>query len=217
VKYLDYKKSEIKLVDETPDFRCKSCAKEPETVQWIEKYVKDGDNFLDIGANIGAYSLIAASLGARVTAFEPAIPNFDLLFRNIVLNRFDGVIDPMPFMVSDGDGLKDFGYSEYSPGAALHNMNNDSLWHWVQAYKLDSIIFDQPDHVKIDVDGYEDKVLYGAINLLMERPAQTMQVEIPSTSDALIQWLYQFGYEVIKQTIRNDSKYRNVLFLYKGK
>ena len=62
---LDFEKSDIHLSIESDieyTTRLASCAKEPEMITWFEKFFKEGDVFYDIGANIGAYSLVAAIL-----------------------------------------------------------------------------------------------------------------------------------------------------------
>ena len=52
--------------------------KEPDTVEWINRYVKPGDVFYDIGANLGLYSILAAKLlqgRGKVYRFEPESQN----------------------------------------------------------------------------------------------------------------------------------------------
>jgi len=51
--------------------------------------IEPGDVVIDVGAHIGSFAIYAASLGAKVIAFEPATVNFDLLLRNIELNGYD--------------------------------------------------------------------------------------------------------------------------------
>ena len=53
---LDYAASRIDMCVNSPWqlYRLRSCAKEPETVQWLESMVRPGDTFYDIGANVGA-------------------------------------------------------------------------------------------------------------------------------------------------------------------
>ena len=50
-------------------------SKEPETIDWIDDFERS-DNLLDIGANIGLYSLYAASKGNNVRSLEPDALNF---------------------------------------------------------------------------------------------------------------------------------------------
>ena len=65
IRSLDSKGEHILInVDSDIEFttRIYSCAKEPEMEEWFENYFKAGDAFYDIGANVGAYSLISAKL-----------------------------------------------------------------------------------------------------------------------------------------------------------
>src|SRR5690349_18823938 len=60
--------------------------KEPVTIEWIAGFAPD-DVFVDVGANVGMYSIWAAKTRkTRVFAFEPEAQNYSLLNRNIVLN-----------------------------------------------------------------------------------------------------------------------------------
>jgi hypothetical protein len=74
---LDYEPAEI-LVGVTSRAeilsRLRPVAKEPWTVRWLERNIRTDDVLYDIGANVGAYTLIAAALrrrGVRVVAVEP--------------------------------------------------------------------------------------------------------------------------------------------------
>lgn len=60
----------------------KSGTWEPKTTQYVEEHLKEGQTFLDVGANVGYYSILASSLGAKVIAFEPSVNNRTLLEKN---------------------------------------------------------------------------------------------------------------------------------------
>jgi len=60
--------------------------KEPETIGWVDSF-KEGDVLWDIGANVGCYSIYAASRGINVRSFEPHFGNYYLLNKNIELNK----------------------------------------------------------------------------------------------------------------------------------
>lgn len=62
---------------------------EPKTTKYIEDHLKKGQTFVDIGANVGYYSIIAAKLGAKVLAFEPSSNNRKFLEKNIKDNKCD--------------------------------------------------------------------------------------------------------------------------------
>ena len=60
-----------------------------------------GDIVLDVGANLGVFTLFAARLGAQVYAYEPVPPTFEVLQHNIHLHRFDGVARARNIGISD--------------------------------------------------------------------------------------------------------------------
>ena len=126
VRRMDYASRDIFLNIESGveyHVRLHSCAKEPETIQWIQEYVKPGDVFFDVGANVGAYSLVAAKTTdgkAKIYAFEPAFPNYAQLCRNVFLNNCAQSIVPLPVALSDRTGLDMFNYRTMISGGAHH-------------------------------------------------------------------------------------------------
>ena len=72
---LDWKKEILLTVKSNMELktRSNSCKKEPETIDWLTDNLRDGDIFYDVGANVGAYSLVAASINdnIKVYSFEP--------------------------------------------------------------------------------------------------------------------------------------------------
>jgi FkbM family methyltransferase len=70
---------------------------EPFTVEWIERSLRPGDVFYDVGANVGADALIAARRvpDARVFAFEPSPASYHALAGTILLNDCAGSITPV--------------------------------------------------------------------------------------------------------------------------
>jgi FkbM family methyltransferase len=98
---LDYEGAEILLgvPSKSAQARLRGCAKEPWTVQWIEGWIQPDEVLYDIGANVGAYSLVAAlspAVRARVVAVEPGYPTFAALSDNVVRNRAQGRVTALP-------------------------------------------------------------------------------------------------------------------------
>src|SRR6516162_5539685 len=60
-----------------------------------------GDIVLDVGANIGVFTLFAAQQGAQVYAYEPVLPTFEVLQHNIHLHRLDSVAHTRNIGISD--------------------------------------------------------------------------------------------------------------------
>ena len=93
-------------------------SKEPETLNWIKGF-DAGDSLLDIGANIGMYSLYAAYKGVNVIAIEPDALNYALLNLNIKLNDYGEKIVPYCIAIHDENKFSKFNSSNYSWGALL--------------------------------------------------------------------------------------------------
>lgn len=195
---MDYESHDIYLHVDTiieHDTRLQSCKKEPDTVKWVEDYMKPGDVFYDVGANVGAYSLVAARYFAgevKVYAFEPAFLNFSQLCRNLILNKCSDTVMPLPVALSDQTTIGEFNYHSLVAGDSMHTFGEaidykgeDFTPAFTQptlSYRLDDLI-DQfklpiPTHIKIDVDGIEKAVLEGAPETLSNSSLRSVVVEL---------------------------------------
>ena len=86
---------------------------------------------VDVGANVGAFSLIAAKVCARrgtVVAFEPGFASYAHLCANIVLNRCESIIVPLPVALGSTNGLGSFAYLTLDPGQSRHQFRQQA---WV--------------------------------------------------------------------------------------
>jgi FkbM family methyltransferase len=165
--------------------------KEPWTYRWAMSLTGD-DVLVDIGANIGLFTLIAAKLrGTMVYAFEPDAQNYALLTRNIILN---GVCDRAiaycaaaterlsldRLYVSDiraGGSGNHFAQSVDNTLTPAQRPSN----HGCIGISLDAAIatgsIAQPSHLKVDVDGFEHLVLQGAPKTLSSPTLRSVFVE----------------------------------------
>lgn len=147
---------------------------EPFQNEIVKKYIKKGDIVLDLGANIGYYSLLLAKLvgeDGKVYSFEPEPSNFALLKKNIKINNYKNII-PINKAVSNKDGKiklylneKDFGMHSTS------DFYKDSKSIEVESISLDSFFKDKDkkvDFIKIDIEGAEGKAIKGMQGILKE-------------------------------------------------
>src|SRR5207248_1639628 len=98
----------------------------PFTVEWIESSIRPGDVFYDIGANVGAYSLIAAKAtanGARVFAFEPSARSFHDLSSNVLLNGCAESVVALPLALGSDNGPLFLTPGPTPVGAAQHRVS----------------------------------------------------------------------------------------------
>ncbi len=127
------------------------------------------ERFCDIGANIGNHSNFFSNLGSKGWAFEPSKRNFELLKKNVPnFNLYN-------LALSDIIGTERFVSYEDSCGNSnlVSNFDNKTQsWGKKETYEevkvdlLDSFNIDSPTFIKIDVEGAELKVLYGAIETI---------------------------------------------------
>tara|TARA_A100001388_G_C28654557_1_gene443674 strand:- start:79 stop:900 length:822 start_codon:yes stop_codon:yes gene_type:complete len=164
--------------------------KEPETIEWIESF-SENDKLLDIGANIGIYSLYAAHLGKSVISIEPDVLNFALLNLNIKKNLLSQKITAYGIAIHDKEKFSTLNSSSFEWGSALSSFDNHHDFQGnefipvhsqgVYGLPLDKFISKinlKPNHIKIDVDGNEFLILKSAINTLLSRELKSILVEL---------------------------------------
>lgn len=210
----------VGVASEMEQFRVETYAtKEPETLDWLEENLHDGDVFMDVGANIGLYTLYAAKLNprCRVYAFEPESQNFSRLCWNLTLNGVTNVI-PCNFPLSDREAFDVLYVGSLEPGSALHSLGQPSefrderapvaLQQGVLSVTLDSLVrkhgLPEPALLKIDVDGIEEKILAGAAEALASSTLRTVLVEVTVGCEASSSWperlLGRFGFELVRKS-----------------
>ena len=176
-----------------------SARSEPETFEWIKKYLRANEILWDIGANIGIFSLYAALGGNnKVLAIEPSAESYSTLNANIRLNNLEDHIDALCFAGSQETNLLQLHMKDPSSGAS-HNSIGSSENQFgefdvngkqsVIAISLDDL--DQiegiasPNHVKLDVDGKELEILTGATKVLKKVDSLLIEVEGKNLSENL--------------------------------
>lgn len=157
-------------------------------LRWLESLEADAV-FYDIGANTGAMSLAAARAArgrVRVVAFEPAADSFAALVRNVAVNGLQDVVTPLHVALSDRTGVQPFHRASLGAGTALHALGSPvdyarnpftpAAVEQVLAFRLDDLVqfagLPRPTHIKLDVDGLEDRVLAGSEVVLTSGPCQ---------------------------------------------
>ena len=166
--------------------------KEPVTIRWMSGLGTQAV-LADVGANVGMYSVWAAKIGgARVWAFEPESQNFALLNRNIVLNGLGDRVKAYCIALSDSAGYSELHLSEFAAGGSCHSLGErvdfkleparPAFSQGCVSATLDELVgtaaMPQPTHLKIDVDGFEHKVVDGARDTLRDPRLGSMIIEV---------------------------------------
>lgn len=164
--------------------------KEPETLRWIQGF-KENSSLLDIGANIGIYSLFAAYKGHLVKSIEPDALNYALLNLNIKDNFYQDKITAYPYSIHSETGTAKLNIGDYEWGGAMSSFDRELDW---KGRKM-NVQFTQgsagisiddfcnntnfiPNHIKIDVDGNELLVLKGAMKTLQNLDLKSILIEL---------------------------------------
>jgi FkbM family methyltransferase len=167
--------------------------KEPDTIRWINEF-HPGEVLWDIGANIGVFSLYAATReNVKVLAFEPFAANFAILSENIYINALGERIVPYCIALAGTTKLGVLNSACREVGSSLHQFGtpgevspywNGTVSHaqGVVGYTVDDFIaqFDPPfpTHIKLDVDGLEWPILRGATKTLRDRRLRSVMAEL---------------------------------------
>jgi FkbM family methyltransferase len=146
-----------------------------EMLIWRDFLVK-GDIFVDVGANVGSYSIWAAELGADVIALEPAEDTFALLEENVALNDY-----PIKAIRAAAGATQ--GIARFTKGRDCVNRIDPDGVTEVAVLTVDSIIGNHTiAGLKIDVEGFEIDVLRGCERALSEHRVRLLQLEWNATS-----------------------------------
>lgn len=148
---------------------------EVEFSRFVTKASEEGGLLIDVGANMGYYSLLwcHGNESNKAIAFEASPRNIELISGNINCNFLQSRIELMPFAAGDKDGFAcfDIGPSEQTGwGGLTKDEESNSTLLRVKVIRVDGIIKDpQIKLMKIDVEGAELLVLKGCEGLLADR------------------------------------------------
>jgi FkbM family methyltransferase len=158
---------------------------EPRETLLVKRYLHPGMTFVDVGANVGYYTALAATQVAggagRVVAFEPSLYAFEKLKRWVEGNRLEHVT-AVNAGLSDSSGKTKIylgiGSDNHTPTMVAHeNANATEVSIVTLDAEAERLGLDRIDLIKIDVEGHEPKMLAGAKRLLKERRIRAVLCE----------------------------------------
>jgi FkbM family methyltransferase len=165
---------------------------EPAVTRVLRRLLRPGQHVVEIGGNVGYYSVLFASgvtATGRVTTFEPNPRMVDLLRRSVAANEKQSIVHIEPLAVSDRPGrvtlhalAKQQGSSSlYAFTAAeLAEGHDRATSIEVEATSLDAFVGDEqppPDLVKIDAEGAEPAIVAGMERLIARAPRLQVVLE----------------------------------------
>lgn len=151
---------------------------EPEVGSVLSRLVTPSTIFVDVGANVGYFTLLCARSAKRVYALEPVEPVFRRLKRNVEINSLENVVALNAAASREGGAVRLF-ESRISPG---HTSSVKRPEHggsaMFEAVRLDDVVDARGDVVmKVDVEGSEMDVLLGATRLFASGSVTAVVVE----------------------------------------
>ena len=191
---------------------------EPLMISWI-KAMSSNDVVLDVGANVGMYTVPIAQRVKKVYACELDPLNVAILKENIVLNAVQRQVTILPFACGSSAELVDVTFRDLAYGDALQLIAGgedlgtrlEQLSHAasIVQFSLDEIFIQLklsfPNKIKIDVDGNEETVLLGMKNILAEAHEVYFEDSLSDSCNEITQYLLNRGFYV-DQSLNGYSK-----------
>lgn len=152
----------------------------------FKKFVKPGMTVVDVGSNIGIFTLIAAGIvgkSGKVYSFEPTPRTFDLLKMNIKINGYTEQVSVQKIAIADKQGNMNLSIRDTCGHNTLFPAEEDTQLVEVETFSLDYILADEPHiHViKIDTEGAEPLVWQGMQKIRERNPNLIIFMEFAPT------------------------------------
>jgi len=173
-----------------------------EDMSFLLHFLRPGDLFVDVGANVGSYTVLAsAHCESKSVSIEPIPSTFGRLAQNIYLNQIEEKVDCVRVGIGAESGTLFF-TSDLDAGN--HVVENEDLANSISipVTTLDKLLGERmPDLIKIDVEGFEFQVLKGAKKTLQGKTLRTLIIESIDPDDnskspegSLVSILQSYGF-----------------------
>ncbi len=141
-------------------------------------FLRPDDLFIDVGANVGVYSILAsAEAGAKSMAFEPIPLTFGHLKDNININQLSNLVMAKNIALGGEKGVLKFTKTLDTTNHVVSKDEVDSLE--IETNTLDNILGNEcPILIKIDVEGFESEVIRGARKTLENEKLKSIIIEL---------------------------------------
>ena len=153
--------------------------REPLQTNLVKQLLKPGMTVVDIGANLGYYVLIEASIvgeAGKVYAIEPVTLNYEILRKNVHKNNYENIVETYQCAISDTCGISKIAITRESNYPSMFLNKNDTSEYMkerietdterildVETVTLDKFLINKRpvDFIRMDVEGYEVKIIKG--------------------------------------------------------
>jgi FkbM family methyltransferase len=162
-------------------------------MMFLLHFLRERDLFLDIGANVGTYTVLASGVCRAVTcSFEPDPDTVRALRRNIAVNSLEELVTVHTLALGDCDDEVPFTVGLDTVNKIAPAEQEDI--RMVRQQMLDAVMGEStPIMIKIDVEGYEENVLRGAQAVLVRDRLQAIELE--TVTPTIEELLLRNGFE----------------------
>jgi FkbM family methyltransferase len=149
-----------------------------EEMSFVLHFLQKDDLFVDIGANVGCFTLLASGVKKAFTiAVEPLPKTFEYLRNNLIINGLTEKVEALNIGLSNKNGILNF-----TQNVSQNNhvaVENDTDTIKIEVKTLDEILKDRhPILLKIDVEGFEKAIIDGASATLKKEHLQVIIIEL---------------------------------------
>lgn len=185
--------------------------------------LRDKDFFIDIGANIGSYTVLASSvIGAKTVCFEPVPSTYKRLNDNIIINHIGSKVESLNLALGNSTGEIYFSSDQNCMNHIIANNENNSNKITVNLSTLDKELKKDPFLIKIDVEGYELPVLEGAQKILSSTELCGVIIELNGSGERyghdeskILSMMIDYGFKpyaydpIIRNLVELNEKNKN--------
>ncbi|NCJ08081.1 FkbM family methyltransferase [Synechococcales cyanobacterium C] len=167
--------------------------------------VTESDFFVDIGANSGSYTILACAVkGARGSAFEPVPQTFKRLDLNCKINDLMNRVSLHNLALGDEESQLEFSISQDCTNHVLTKEEIGVIKSLkVSIKRIDDMVFESnPTFFKIDVEGFETKVIQGGMKSLLSDKVKAVLLELNGSGekygfneDEILKKMFDLGYK----------------------
>jgi len=176
----------------TNDFQLANFYYEWGVRKYLLSHQKKFSVFIDGGACTGSYSLLFAARGKRCIAFEPVSSNYNIINKNLELNKLEHEVVVFPYGLGAANARAGFAFNPVNTGASHKIENMTEADQFVEIRTLDSLMpemaigSDERIMIKLDVEGMEVEAIKGAADFIRHYPNITFVIEDKHSGESLI-------------------------------
>jgi FkbM family methyltransferase len=188
---------------------------ETNAYEWDRK-VQSGDVALDIGAHVGTWSVLVSGRAKKVIAFEPEPENFSFLLQNVKPYPNIEAHNQALWSSSGKATLRVAGANTGSHSLIKDYVQSPSKEIEVELVKLDDVIHEKVNFIKMDAEGSEMEIIKGASRVLQDHPVIALEAHVAgwwadNDKDIVEKWwqsfnevVAPFNYRILRYPPPND-------------